>query len=680
MIANKYILNNRKIIILMKFLILINIPLISLFINLNVDEFRVNQFMLLKLFGISLFIFLILHILAIKEIKISTNNTITYAIIFFIILLTFSLTKIENIFIGLNDYISFIFYILIFFTIIYLNQYIKNIQYILFNILLFTASIVSIYTISQYYGFDPFLHDLNRMTSTLGQKNWISNYIAIVFPIAWAYFLIQKNKKIKIILYFSLNLYYINLIICQSRGIWISIGLTILIGIYLIKKIQINRILAKNKKSLIILLFTFFLITIIYSTNNPLNKSAITAPERAATVFNEKDPSINTRLLIWDTTIQMIKDNPYFGLGIGGFKKYYLKYQADILNKNPYYIKYAGKAAETHNEYLQIWAEMGIVGLISFLFIIFLIFRKIYYFIKNKYQPINEKLYSVSLLLGIICFLFHSLFTFPLHVPALGSTFFTLLAISLIYSNKSSNNQNLNKHTRFLSFSFIKYRNRLFDSIIIFIMILLTILLVHNIVIKPYIAEIYYMNGVQSFKSKKYIQALDDFKYSNKLYAYNGKTWNALGLTLYNLDLPKESINSLNIARKYTDDKNIYRNIGLSYLKIGNYQKAEKNFKEAIYLEPKFSEAYFNLGYLYYSNKKYNEAIESWQKISKYDPNFFEMPIIYYYIGMAYKKKQMPDKALEYFVQALQLVPEGSPIIEEIEKEIYNIYKDQLIK
>lgn len=40
----------------------------------------------------------------------------------------------------------------------------------------------------------------------------------------------------------------------------------------------------------------------------------------------------------------------------------------------------------------------------------------------------------------------------------------------------------------------------------------------------------------------------------------------------------------------------------------------------------------------------------------------------------------MPDEALEYFLEALQLVPEGSPIIEEIEKEIYNIYKSNLNK
>lgn len=34
----------------------------------------------------------------------------------------------------------------------------------------------------------------------------------------------------------------------------------------------------------------------------------------------------------------------------------------------------------------------------------------------------------------------------------------------------------------------------------------------------------------------------------------------------------------------------------------------------------------------------------------------------------------MPDKALEYFIQALQLAPDDSLIIEEIEEEIYNIY------
>ena len=40
----------------------------------------------------------------------------------------------------------------------------------------------------------------------------------------------------------------------------------------------------------------------------------------------------------------------------------------------------------------------------------------------------------------------------------------------------------------------------------------------------------------------------------------------------------------------------------------------------------------------------------------------------------------MPDKALKHFIQALQLAPEGSPVIEEIEGEINKIYKNHLNK
>ncbi|GAI09223.1 unnamed protein product, partial [marine sediment metagenome] len=78
--------------------------------------------------------------------------------------------------------------------------------------------------------------------------------------------------------------------------------------------------------------------------------------------------------------------------------------------------------------------------------------------------------------------------------------------------------------------------------------------------------------------------------------------------------------------------------------------------------------------------EEYDKAIVEWNKILEIEPNFPENYNVFYFIGLAYNKKEMPDKALEYFIQALQLVPEGSPIIEEIEKEIYDIYRSNLDK
>lgn len=111
-------------------------------------------------------------------------------------------------------------------------------------------------------------------------------------------------------------------------------------------------------------------------------------------------------------------------------------------------------------------------------------------------------------------------------------------------------------------------------------------------------------------------------------------------------------------------------------MEIGQYQKAEKEFKYAIYLRPKFIEAYHNLGYLNFIQEEYNSAIEKWEKILEIDPNYMKNYVILANLGIIYNKKEMPDKALEYFIQALQLVPEGSPVIKEIEKEIDDIYKD----
>ncbi len=118
----------------------------------------------------------------------------------------------------------------------------------------------------------------------------------------------------------------------------------------------------------------------------------------------------------------------------------------------------------------------------------------------------------------------------------------------------------------------------------------------------------------------------------------------------------------------------------MSYIQSNNYEEVEEELDQAIYLNPKFTEGYHYLGLLYFQREDYDGAIGQWDKILEIESNFYEKYIVLNNLGVVYNKKEMPDKALEYFVQVLQLAPEGSPIIEEIEKEIYNIYRDNLDK
>jgi len=645
--------------------------IVPLFTYKYVYDFRVNQEAVLKLFTLILIAIWLLKIINTEKYSLQKTK-LDLPLILFSLVLVLSLFISQTKAVSFQEFIIFFSYILIFFLIT--NNLNKKEDFNSFVKLFFIiSSLISIYTLIQYYGVDPYLSDLHSLTSTIGQKNWISNYLAMIFPVVFSYFLLEQNKKIRILYFLLLSILYATLMICQSRGIWISISLTAILAIYIIFKLKFYEIFRKNKKWLFLLLVTFLVVTIIYSTDNPLNKSAITVPQRAISTFDEQDPSINTRLLIWKTTLEMIKDRPILGSGIGTFKMNYLIYQAEFLKNNPYYIQYSGKAGEAHNEYLQMWAEIGIIGLGIFIGVILMFYSLIIDYLK-KNDSDKEKIIVFGLVLGITCFLIHCLFTFPLHVPALGITFFALLGLAVVYTRKISlpKTDSDNKPKE------IKLKNKGIKIVLSILIFIFMIFAVNLLVIKPYIAELKYFNGMRHNVDGNYSEALSCFEQAVLLYPYNGRILHALGTTYYNLGNLSKAEEVLQRTTRYRIDPNTFYNLGLVYSQAGLFSKAEEEFKYAIYLMPKFTKVYYDLGYLYFSQEKYDDTIEQWNKILEIEPNFPNKYIVLNNLGIVYQKKQMPDKALEYFLQALQLAPEGSPIIEEIEEGIYNIYKSQL--
>ena len=649
-------------------LLLITVPL---FAYKYIYDFRVNQETGLKLFTLIVIAVWLVKIINSEEYFLKKTK-LDLPLILFSLVLVLSLFISKTKTASLQEFIIFLSYILIFFLIT--NNLNKKADFNSFIHLFFIISfLVSIYTIIQYYGFDPYLSDLYILTSTIGQKNWISNYLAMIFPVAFSYFLLEQTKKNKIIYFVLLAVLYTTLMICQSRGIWISISLTLIFGIYIIIKSKIFRIFHKNKKWLFLLLITFLVVTIIYSTENPLEKSAITVTERVISTFDEQDPSLNMHLLGWNTTINMIKDRPIFGSGIGTFKMNYLDYQAEFLKDNPYYVKYSGKAGEAHNEYMQMWAEIGIIGLGIFIGIILMFYSLIIDYFKKNYND-KEKIIVFGLILGITCFLIHCLFTFPLHVPALGVTFFALLGLTVIYTRKINlpKTDSDNRQKEF------KLKNEGIKIALTILVLVFMIWVINLVAIKPYIAELYYFKGMRYNVDKNYTKSLPNLQFAVKLDPYNGRILHALGTTYYNLNIFSKAEEILQEAKKYMIDVNTFYILGLNYSKLNMFEKAEKEFEHAIYLDPKFTEGHHYLGLLYFQQGDYNGAIEQWNKILEIEPNFSNKYIVLNNLGIVYQKKEIPDKALEYFLKALQVAPEGSPVIEEIEEEIYNIYKDNL--
>ena len=118
------------------------------------------------------------------------------------------------------------------------------------------------------------------------------------------------------------------------------------------------------------------------------------------------------RFTIWKAALQMIKDNPFFGKGIGTFMDYSTKY---ITTSSPVY---------AHNCYLQIWAETGIFSLVSFLlFACSLLISGAKAFISRK------DFWLLGLLCGTFGFFAHSFFDTQFYSLQLSFLFWTMAGL-----------------------------------------------------------------------------------------------------------------------------------------------------------------------------------------------------------------------------------------------------------
>ena len=110
------------------------------------------------------------------------------------------------------------------------------------------------------------------------------------------------------------------------------------------------------------------------------DKSKFSMFERAFSITDFSETSNKGRLQIWQETLVSINEKPFFGVGIGNFNY--------VLGENSAALK---KGSSAHSIYFDIAAEIGIFGLIIFLFLIMEILKMaytLYFKMEKKYLKI----------------------------------------------------------------------------------------------------------------------------------------------------------------------------------------------------------------------------------------------------------------------------------------------------
>ncbi|HZK40941.1 MAG TPA: O-antigen ligase family protein [Atribacterota bacterium] len=544
------------------------------------------------------------------------KSPLNLPILIFSLTILISLFQTNSLYDSFNELALWGSYLLLYFIVISSIKDKKWISIILTTIFL-AASIAAVYCIFQFYGLDfSFWRKIGgrgSLFSTFGNPNYLAGYLAAVIPLVFVLFCLQKVKFKKIILELIIALLYASLLMTLCRGAWMGLFISVVVmlgAIYFFKRSELT-FFRKNKNWIVSLILILLVISIVYSTPNPLNPEKISVTQRVAATIEEGSSSMQCRFLIWLSSLETIRQSPILGKGIGTYGINFPLSQGIVLEKERYkkYIPYTNKSINAHNDYLHIGGEIGIIGLGAFLWVIFAFYKNILNGLLRSQN--RERIFLlIGFIGGVTALLAHALFSFPFHIISNGMLFWLILGLSVVIvkgsekvkesndeeflDDKGDKKNNLEKYNIFRIF-----KENILLRRFIQIGIVVIVILVVMIKINWYRADIYLKKGEMLMQTKNYLVAVEELEKSRKLNPYNGKNYLPLGVTYNNLGRYDEAVMAFKEAEKNWITQELYNGLGYAYLKLGDLEKTEEAYQKNIYMFPNITDAYLNLANVY---------------------------------------------------------------------------------
>ena len=311
------------------------------------------------------------------------------------------------------------------------------------KVLVFSMTLISTIGLLQYYFPDnEFIQHLFFQTAkpgaTFANKNMASHFIVMTLPLSLVLLLASK-VRLKIALY-SLSTFvgawFLLYTFARQAYVAVAVELAIL-GIFIVldryKNNQQSILSSLAKKPL----KTISLIGIVASlalVSNLTDKGwHFSSGTKADAIKSINMEGSSGRFPAWVNTLEMIKDNPVAGVGIGQWSQSYPLYYDRVLKDQIFNEKL--KLKRLHNEFLETFANVGLIGYLFLIWLLFLIGKKVFGVLFDINNPYRMPILGVSL--GLVGFSVVAFFSFPIRVylPA----FLVFVYFSIIFLSTQDN-------------------------------------------------------------------------------------------------------------------------------------------------------------------------------------------------------------------------------------------------
>lgn len=600
--------------------------------------------------------------------------------------------------------LSFITYILLYYAFVSNLELIHVLRSI--KISLISCVITALWGLPSHFGYDPtcllFRGELNtncwtdafrptiRVFSTLGQPAWFAAYLDVLLPISIAYVLItaKEKKKNTMAVFLAITLlFYICLMFANTRAGTLGFFVTdIILWVILFARKIFN--FKKTLKYFLIIHLGFALCNFLFGapigsldkyTLPQLQKKFTANAQRLKADITKKNvikitgitDSAQIRLIVWKGAINAWKASPIFGTGVETFAYAYYLHRPAEHNMTSEWDYLYNKA---HNEYLNYLTTTGIIGLASYLSIIFVFLYVTFKAIMSKKERgHSELILIIALFASFLTILITNFFGFSVVIINLFLFFIPIFVFFSIGKINADNNYEMDFGTYNKKH---KVSMNSFQWILISIFFILALYFLIGL-FRYWYADTLYALGANLDRSANYQQATKllqdavDLEPSEPIYkdelAVNLAT---IATALYMqkdttlAEQVADSAIALNndVIEGHPNNLVFWKNRLRVFYSLasantknkGEYiQQSISALKKSIELAPTDAKIYYNLGILYGQTGKEQEGIDLLEKTIRLKPDYVDA---YSALGLLYNQsyqkshsQQLNQKAIETY-------------------------------
>jgi O-antigen ligase len=337
--------------------------------------------------------------------------------------------------VGVQSLVVAVFFLQFFLLVVDVTREQRDVH-LLLGAALVSGFLVSMYALLQYLGVVPGADGvgIGAITSTLGNRNFVGGFLGYLLLPSFVLIYRVRSRWLRAAALGLISSSFGVLLLVQQAGPLLGLlagGVVVLIGLVGFRPVDALR---KNRVWLAALVMALAVAYLVVPAGSP-GLSEEPSDEVGGWIAQAWSKNHGRqRELNWWVAWEMFKEHPVTGVGLGNYKLLYLEHRSAFLSTatgEPYLALEIPRAVQAHNEYVQVAAELGSLGLGVTLAFLTLLGLSVWKRLRRSKRDV-DRLDLLLLSGGVVVFLVHALVSFPAHVPT--SALAALLLVGLIHA------------------------------------------------------------------------------------------------------------------------------------------------------------------------------------------------------------------------------------------------------